>query len=84
MQRRRTITERQRVAFCFGRSRKAGKPYAAEGATEMERIMDVKNIPIGEIVPYERNAQPVSKTGHAEIHPAPAKKWKIKKSKANA
>ena len=33
-QRRRTITERQRVAFCFGRSRKAGKPYAAEGAAE--------------------------------------------------
>lgn len=31
-QRRRTITERQSVAFCFGRSRKAGKPYAAEGA----------------------------------------------------
>lgn len=33
-QRRRTITERQSVAFCFGRSRKAGKPYAAEGAAE--------------------------------------------------
>ena len=50
----------------------------------MERIMDVKNIPIVEIVPYVRNAKPVSKTGHAEIHPAPAKKGKIKKSKANA
>ena len=56
-QRRRTITERQSVAFCFGRSRKAGKPYAAEGAAEMEKIMDVKNIPIGEIVPYARNAK---------------------------
>ena len=56
-QRRRTITERQRVAFCFGRSRKAGKPHAAEGAAEMEKVMDVKNIPIGEIVPYARNAK---------------------------
>lgn len=33
-QRRRTITERRSVAFCFGRSREAGKPYAAEGAAE--------------------------------------------------
>lgn len=33
-QRRRTITERQSVAFYFGRSRKAGKPHAAEGAAE--------------------------------------------------
>ena len=56
-QRRRTITERQSVAFCFGRSRKAGKPYAAEGAAEMEKVMDVKNIPIKEIVPYARNAK---------------------------
>jgi site-specific DNA-methyltransferase (adenine-specific) len=56
-QRRRTITERQSVAFYFGRSRKAGKPYAAEGAAEMEKIMDVKNIPIKEIVPYARNAK---------------------------
>ena len=36
-QRRRTITERRSVAFCFGRSRKAGKPYAAEGAAEYAR-----------------------------------------------
>ena len=56
-QRRRTITERQSVAFCFGRSRKAGKPYAAEGAAEMEKVMDVKNIPIKEIVPYAKNAK---------------------------
>ena len=56
-QRRRTITERQSVAFCFGRSRKVGKPYAAEGAAEMEKVMDVKNIPIGEIVPYAKNAK---------------------------
>ena len=41
-QRRRTITERQSVAFCFGRSRKVGKPYAAEGAAEMEKVIIAK------------------------------------------
>ena len=56
-QRRRTITERQSVAFYFGRCREAGKPYAAEGAAEMEKVMDVKNIPIKEIVPYAKNAK---------------------------
>ena len=45
------------MAFCFGRSRKAGKPNAAEGAAEIEKVMDVKNIPIKEIVPYARNAK---------------------------
>lgn len=34
-----------------------GKPYAAEGAAEMENVMEVKNIPIGEIVPYAKNAK---------------------------
>ena len=38
-QRRRTITERQSVAFCFGRCRKAGKPYTAEGAAECAKVV---------------------------------------------
>ena len=36
------------MAFCFGRSRKAGKPYAAEGAAEMEVI----TLRLDEIKPY--------------------------------
>ena len=52
-QRRRTITERQSVAFCFGRCRETGKPYAAEGAAEMEVI----TLRLDEIKPYANNTK---------------------------
>lgn len=53
-QRRRTITERQSVAFCcVDCCRKAGKPYAAEGAAEMEVI----TLRLDDIKPYANNTK---------------------------